>query len=245
MAPEAHANLQYDPFLADVYSAGVILYLLLTGSHAYETPTLRDPRFASIWAGKHGLEHLLKALNVVPGVGISHEAVDLLAHIMCPQDKRWSIEQILAHPWLRSSTPRTTPVAAAAAVKTSAPMPIDKAVETKAVKSEAVPMDTSVTPKTEPAARFTFPAAAASSPLVAMSAPPKPVKPSMAGVRAQVSVNKGALTQVDHDINMLEKQQQQTTLIAAAAAAQNYVQAAAFAARANAQPRNAMVAVSG
>lgn len=128
VAPEAYANLEYDPFLADVYSAGVILFLLLTGSHAYETPSLRDARFASIWAGKQGLEQLLSAYKIHPGLSISLESVDLLSHILCPQQTRFNLEQIIGHSWCKQNGAAQTRATAGAADSPQENNDVDTAV---------------------------------------------------------------------------------------------------------------------
>ena len=60
MAPEVYAGKSFDPFKADVYSAGVSLFLMLTGGHAYEAPVASDRRFAAVIAGREGLDALLK-----------------------------------------------------------------------------------------------------------------------------------------------------------------------------------------
>lgn len=63
MAPEMTiVGKQYSPFAADIYSAGVVLFLMATGTHPYENPWKKDDRFSTIWGhGKRGIEHLLRA----------------------------------------------------------------------------------------------------------------------------------------------------------------------------------------
>jgi serine/threonine-protein kinase CHEK1 len=101
MNPEAYNGLVYRPFLADVWSAGAVLFLLLTNSHLCETPEMTNPRFQCVWAGKHGLEHLLKALKCQ----LSPSAVDLLSKMLCPEATRWSATKLLEeHEWLKEST---------------------------------------------------------------------------------------------------------------------------------------------
>src|SRR5581483_8253054 len=60
MAPEVYHAMEFNPFAADIWSAGVVLFLLLTGSHAYEIPNPnKDLRFAALWSGLAGLKALL------------------------------------------------------------------------------------------------------------------------------------------------------------------------------------------
>jgi serine/threonine protein kinase len=91
MAPECYHNLEFDPFAADIWSAGLVLFILATGSHAYERPETSDPRFQAIWYGKAGLQQLLHALEIQ----VDEDIVDFLLHMLCPEERRWSADQLL------------------------------------------------------------------------------------------------------------------------------------------------------
>ena len=72
MAPEVFASVnvesKYDPFLADVWSCGLVLFVLLLGFPPFEFPALFDERFKHIMDGIHLLELLhclLACFNLV------------------------------------------------------------------------------------------------------------------------------------------------------------------------------------
>ena len=48
MSPEVYAGDKYDPFKADMWSLGVLLYILATGEPLYSNATMEDSRFASV-----------------------------------------------------------------------------------------------------------------------------------------------------------------------------------------------------
>jgi len=87
----------YNPFAADIWSLGSILFMLLVGAPAYEKPIMCDPFFQVITDG----DKLERALDMW-GIIISKEAIDLLKTIfqvdVC---KRPTIDSLLDHDWLR------------------------------------------------------------------------------------------------------------------------------------------------
>jgi serine/threonine protein kinase len=97
IAPEVLANdTPFNGFLVDIWAAGVILFILLTGVPPVETASPLDSRFRMIRDG--GLRNMLLQWNII----ISDAAMDLLQRILRanPTD-RLTIEQIRDHPWMR------------------------------------------------------------------------------------------------------------------------------------------------
>jgi serine/threonine protein kinase len=98
MAPEVFASEPYSGKAADVFTLGVDLFILLTGVSPYSSPTPTDQRFHLIVNGH--LDRLLEAWQlthlVPPG------AIDLLTHMLAPENRRFTVEQVLAHPWLQA-----------------------------------------------------------------------------------------------------------------------------------------------
>jgi serine/threonine protein kinase len=122
MSPECSLNDHFDPFKADIYSLGVVLFCMLFGFHPYTEPTamyfrtLLDDSFdildstfeedippaieqvvySSILEG-----NFAEAFEVY-GIAeeISMEARDLISSMLRLEDDRPSIEDVLSHPWI-------------------------------------------------------------------------------------------------------------------------------------------------
>jgi serine/threonine protein kinase len=103
IAPEALANADYyNPQLSDIWSAGCLLFIMLIGVPPYETSSEVDVRFRYLISGN--VASLLAHWNAK----IDPDATDLLNGIFkLNPEERLSIDGILNHPWLRSSTTTT------------------------------------------------------------------------------------------------------------------------------------------
>ena len=96
MSPEVCKNqLPFDGPTVDLWAAGVILFLMLTGFPPWERPVMTDERFKYMSNGY--LVQMLTEWNV----GLSADAMDLLQRMfwLDPTD-RLSLEQVCAHPWM-------------------------------------------------------------------------------------------------------------------------------------------------
>ncbi len=96
MSPEVCSNrLPFDGPAIDLWAAGVILFLMLTGYPPWEKPELTDSRFKYMANG-----YLVQMLTEWQ-VGLSADAMDLLQRMfwLDPTD-RLSLEQVCAHPWM-------------------------------------------------------------------------------------------------------------------------------------------------
>ena len=96
MSPEIYRNLRgFDGYAVDMWTAGTILFFLLTGTK-YERPY--DPVF-------NAMTQNLAGLLVHWGLDLSREAVDLISGLITidPKD-RMTLEEAIVHPWLHKST---------------------------------------------------------------------------------------------------------------------------------------------
>ncbi|CAG9312073.1 unnamed protein product [Blepharisma stoltei] len=96
MAPEVF-NGSYNEG-CDVWSCGVIMYILLTGSPPFGGKT-DDEIMAKVKEGVYTTESSAFRL-------ISPEAIDLIKKLIAPLSERISASQSLSHPWLNRSRPK-------------------------------------------------------------------------------------------------------------------------------------------
>jgi len=93
-APEVYYGKEFDGRKADVWSLGVILFVLLVGSPPYKQPCNSDNATRLLLEG--GLGKLLEAWNRP----IPLEAQDLLQRIFQLEPDRMTMEAVVAHPWV-------------------------------------------------------------------------------------------------------------------------------------------------
>ena len=105
MSPEIYKNSDaFDGFAVDMWAAGVILFLMLTGFPPWERACQTDERFRYMTAG-----YLVQMLTEWD-IGLSGDAMDLLQRMLFldPKD-RLSLDQVRAHPWMTNG-PREPPM---------------------------------------------------------------------------------------------------------------------------------------
>ena len=96
MSPEILRNKEpFDGHTVDLWAAGVVLFLMLTGFPPWERACVSDERFKYMSAGY--LVQMLTEWNL----GLSSDAMDLLQRMLFQDPKdRLSLEQVRAHPWM-------------------------------------------------------------------------------------------------------------------------------------------------
>ena len=101
MSPEVYKSKEpFDGYAVDMWAAGVILFLMITGFPPWERACMTDERFKYMTAG-----YLVQMLTEWE-LGISSDAMDLLQRMLFldPKD-RLSLDQVRAHPWMTAAVP--------------------------------------------------------------------------------------------------------------------------------------------
>jgi serine/threonine protein kinase len=96
LSPEVCLSEQpFDGPAVDLWAAGVILFIMLTGLPPWEEPKMSDENFRLMTTG-----HLMRLLTE-RRVGLSVDVMDLMQRMFWydPAD-RLSLEQVCAHPWI-------------------------------------------------------------------------------------------------------------------------------------------------
>ncbi|KAI3958279.1 hypothetical protein MKW92_021102 [Papaver armeniacum] len=101
IAPEVLSRKEYDGKIADVWSAGVTLYVMLVGAYPFEDP--EDPRNFKKTIGR-----ITSVTYTIPDyVRVSAECRHLLSQIFFANpSKRITIPEIKRHPWFLKNLPR-------------------------------------------------------------------------------------------------------------------------------------------
>ncbi|XP_010267129.1 PREDICTED: serine/threonine-protein kinase SAPK2-like [Nelumbo nucifera] len=100
IAPEVLSRKEYDGKIADVWSCGVTLYVMLVGAYPFEDPD--DPRNFRKTIGR-----ILSVHYSIPDyVRVSMDCKHLLSRIFVANpEKRISIPEIKKHPWFSKNLP--------------------------------------------------------------------------------------------------------------------------------------------
>jgi serine/threonine protein kinase len=94
MSPEIYRNqTPFDCGAVDIWTAGTILFCMVTGNRSYQRPHDSDPQY--YWM-THGLRRLVSDW----GVELSPECLHLLEYMMQVDPRlRFTLEEVLHHPW--------------------------------------------------------------------------------------------------------------------------------------------------
>lgn len=96
---EIFMGQSFSGMLCDIWSMGVILFISLTGVPPYQLPATSDQRFGLIFTGQ--LNRLLQAWKM--NDWFSDEVKDLMSHMLCKQEQRFNIQQVLNHSWVKNA----------------------------------------------------------------------------------------------------------------------------------------------
>ncbi|ETI42951.1 CAMK/CAMKL protein kinase [Phytophthora nicotianae CJ01A1] len=105
MAPEVTQGVVYDPKGADVWSLGVLLFIMLTGSPLFADDNARAPTFRVL--SKYGVGKILELWGLKEQ--FSKPTINLLASMLQVQpSRRLSAKEVAHHPLLRGFSARPT-----------------------------------------------------------------------------------------------------------------------------------------
>ncbi|CAM5100384.1 unnamed protein product [Natator depressus] len=88
--PEILLGLPYNPFLADIWSMGVILYTLVVAHLPFDDTNL-----------KRLLRETQKEVTFPPQPHVSEECKDLVHRLLCPVPRRPTVLDLLQTPWVQ------------------------------------------------------------------------------------------------------------------------------------------------
>jgi serine/threonine protein kinase len=96
----------YDPKKADVWSLGIVLFIIMTGKPPMERPSKQDKRFVLFQEGKMA--------DILSDWGLLHtfssECLELLSQMLrVDPAQRIGLDQVLAHAWVQSAPPLSPP----------------------------------------------------------------------------------------------------------------------------------------
>jgi serine/threonine protein kinase len=94
-APEILIGQSYDGKAADMFSLGICIFLMLFGFFPYKNPNPEDNGFLAVTYGD--VQELMDTHNIQGQ--ISKYAFSVLEKLLCPQSVRWTINELLDHPW--------------------------------------------------------------------------------------------------------------------------------------------------
>jgi len=133
MAPEVLAHTGYDGSLADVWSAGVVLFIMIAGNPPFQMATRRDWWFNAVSLGRYDrfwAAHLRSCPH------FPQAAQELMNRIFTADaSQRATVADVLADPWMRAEAPLSPGSLRDEMSRRKARVDADKAREREAAKA--------------------------------------------------------------------------------------------------------------
>lgn len=101
-SPELLEQKQYSGSKNDIFACGVILFIIVNGYPPFREAKLKDPWYKNIHLGflqKFWDLHSSKLCLTSP------EFIDLINGMLCLEGKRYTIDKILSHDWIKGDLP--------------------------------------------------------------------------------------------------------------------------------------------
>jgi serine/threonine protein kinase len=108
MAPELLLGFSYSGFVVDLFSAGIILFVMYSGTPAFLQALPNDQHYKKICTNKHNIFWKAHARGKPGGMKFFSEEFKDLINSMLAFDpkKRLSIDDIKAHSWYKGKVPK-------------------------------------------------------------------------------------------------------------------------------------------
>eukprot|EP00457_Paulinella_chromatophora_P003053 gb/GEZN01003058.1/.p1 GENE.gb/GEZN01003058.1/~~gb/GEZN01003058.1/.p1 ORF type:complete len:549 (-),score=45.68 gb/GEZN01003058.1/:546-2192(-) len=144
MSPEISLGMKVDCFKCDSWSLGMILFFMLTGEFVFDKIPMGT---MGLWFSQRVSEGKLVGLMKDWGFDVDSGAIDLLSHLFCPEEQRWTVAQALEHPWLDNhdfvTQIRLNPARILAHLKESHSLELEERFEL--AETEGMPLEREVT----------------------------------------------------------------------------------------------------
>ena len=89
----------YDGIKSDIFSLGVLLFVITVGRFPFKTSGFSDKKYRLIMSKRY--EHYWKNFDKF---NLSKEFKDLINHLLCfDPNQRLRIDEILNHPWIKNN----------------------------------------------------------------------------------------------------------------------------------------------
>ena len=95
--PDIFRGATFDGVAADIWSCGVIIFIVLFGFPPYTSPHPSDRFFQKLIQGK--LPTIYKDYNRMTNRNVSEAAAKLISGMCAARPRRLTLEQVLAHEW--------------------------------------------------------------------------------------------------------------------------------------------------